>query len=503
MCRAAVVAGAAVVLLGPAAGVASAAGGAAAGMGLAAGTWAVSRATWGPAEQVPGTAALNQSGHAEVNSVSCARAGTCTAGGFYDDGSGHEQAFVVSEVHGTWGTAEEVPGTAALNQGEGAAVSSVSCSSGGTCSAGGYYSDSSGRQAFVVSEVHGTWGTAEQVPGAAALNQGGYAEVNSVSCARAGTCTAGGSTLNSSGNFQAFVVSEVHGTWGMAEEIPGTANQDWSSSVDSVSCATAGTCSAGGSYNDDNGLGDFQAFVVSEVHGTWGTAEEVPGTAALNQGGYASVSSVSCATAGTCTAGGDYTGSAFAGEVFVVSEMHGTWRTAEEIPGTAALNQGNSALVFSVSCARAGACAAGGQSDGGPGIGQAFVVSEMHGTWHTAEEVPGLTALNQGDNATVYSVSCSSASTCSAGGEYTDSSGHEQAFVVSEVQGTWGTAEEVPGTAALNQGGGATVNSVSCAPAGTCTAGGYYAHTSGHEQAFVVSEVPCPAGTSRSARTRR
>src|SRR5262249_57432994 len=38
--------------------------------------------------------------------------------------------------------------------------------------------------------------------------------------------------------------------------------------------------------------------------GTWGTAEKVPGTAALNQGGIAEISSVSCASAGHCSASG-------------------------------------------------------------------------------------------------------------------------------------------------------------------------------------------------------
>src|SRR5207248_1428871 len=82
---------------------------------------------------------------------------------------------------GTWGTAAEVPGTAALNQGGNAETSSVSCASASNCSAGGYYSDSSGsQQAFVVSQASGTWGTAIEVPGAAALNQGGNAETSSV-----------------------------------------------------------------------------------------------------------------------------------------------------------------------------------------------------------------------------------------------------------------------------------------------------------------------------------
>src|SRR5690242_9783539 len=74
----------------------------------------------------------------------------------------------VGTLGGTWGTAEEVPGTAALNKAGGAEISSVSCASAGNCSAGGFYETGRPRfprtQVFVVSETHGTWGTAEQVP---------------------------------------------------------------------------------------------------------------------------------------------------------------------------------------------------------------------------------------------------------------------------------------------------------------------------------------------------
>src|SRR5262245_50856686 len=96
--RAVVVAGAIVVLLGPAMGVASAAGGAAAGPRLAAGARALSGGTWGTAKKVPGSATLNTGGSAAINSVSCASAGNCSAGGFYKDSSGHQQAFVVSQT---------------------------------------------------------------------------------------------------------------------------------------------------------------------------------------------------------------------------------------------------------------------------------------------------------------------------------------------------------------------------------------------------------------------
>jgi hypothetical protein len=61
--------------------------------------------------------------------------------------------------------------------------------------------------------------------------------------------------------------------------------------------------------------------------------------------------------------------------------------------------------------------------------------------------------------------------------------------VVSKVNGKGGTAEEVPGTATLNNGSTARIGPVSCAAAGQCSAGGTYTDSSGHLQAFVVNQT--------------
>jgi hypothetical protein len=109
------------------------------------------------------------------------------------------------------------------------------------------------------------------------------------------------------------------------------------------------------------------------------------------------------------------------------------------------------------------------------------VVSQKNGVWGAAEALPGAAA--EGD---ITSVSCGSAGNCGAGGDtYTDGNGHTQAFVVSETNGRWVKAEEVPGTAALNKGRGAGVSSVSCPSARTCIAVGSYTDAKGHTQAFV------------------
>ena len=439
---------------------------------VAAGPRAAAGGSWGSAQEV--AAALNTGGFAEVNSVSCGSAGNCSAGGFYTRSSGPTPAFVVSETNGAWGTAHQV--AAALNTGGIAAISSVSCGSAGNCSAGGFYTDNSGRRrAFVISEANGAWGTAQKV--AAALNTGGGAGVNSVSCASAGNCSAGGSYTSSSGDQRAFVVTETNGTWGTAHQVAAALNAGGNAVINSVSCASAGNCTAGGFYAPR--FSRLQAFAVTETNGTWGTAHEV--AAALNTGGAAVINSVSCASAGNCSAGGFYTDNSGNAQAFGVSEKNGAWGTAKEIPGSGTLNKGGQVQIDSVSCAKAGSCSAGGHYLSSSGHAQGFVVTETNGTWGSLQRVAA--ALNTGHFAGINSVSCASAGNCSAGGFYTPRSGPAPAFAVNQTNGTWGPVQKV--AAALNTGG-AAINSVSCPSAGHCSAGGYL---SDGAQAFVARET--------------
>jgi hypothetical protein len=89
----------------------------------------------------------------------------------------------------------------------------------------------------------------------------------------------------------------------------------------------------------------------------------------------------------------------------------------------------------------------------------------------------------------IVSLSCAAAGDCGAGGVYSDASGLQQAFVANESGGTWGAAQEVPGTAALNPGGLAGTQAVSCAPAGGCSAGGDYANANMNVQVFVADRT--------------
>jgi hypothetical protein len=445
--------------------------------------------TWGRAREVTG---VNRGGAAGISSVSCGSAGNCSAGGSYDTNAAacdyvgcHFSAFVITQVRGTWGRAGKVPGMTVLNKGRDAGISSVSCTSAGNCSAGGSYTDRSHhRQAFVVSQRRGRWGQAREVPGTAALNKGGNAQIGPVSCTSAGNCSAAGSYTDRSHDARAFVVSQVRGRWGQAREIPGM------TAIGMLSCASAGNCTAAG------GL-----LAVSEQHGRWGQPLEIPGLAALAAAGGAALTSLSCGSAGNCAAAGNYVNNEGSQFPFVASQVNGTWRAVTNVPGMTALEKDGQGELYSVSCASAGNCSAGGLFGGNNGYdvgggGQPIVVTETGGTWGSARAVPGMAALNTGQDGQVGSVSCASPGNCSAAGYYgVGSPGNKvynlELFVVSQARGTWGKALEIPGTAALNKGEWAGGAVLSCAAPGRCSAAGSYSPSldqSNLGRAFVVTQ---------------
>jgi hypothetical protein len=247
------------------------------------------------------------------------------AGGFYHDAAGRLQAFVASQRNGHWIPAIEVRGTAAANVGGQAIVDSVSCSSPGNCAAGGYYEASAYNgntatwQAFVVSQRSGKWGTAVPVLRTVSVNDNTPgAATDSVSCPARGSCAVAGAYVDRTGHVQAFTVTQRNGRWGKAVQAPGLSalNRGGSAQAFSVSCPSAGNCGAGGYYVD--GHGRLQAFAATQRNGHWGKAIKVPGTAALNTGGYAALVSMSCPAVSRCSAGGYYKSSGL--QAFVVSQ---------------------------------------------------------------------------------------------------------------------------------------------------------------------------------------
>lgn len=249
----------------------------------------------------------------------------------------------------------------------------------------------------------------------------------------------------------------------------------WAGSLAPAGAAPQGMASRVGAPGARGG----PATGAARPAGSWGRAIQVPGLGALNTGGNATVSSVSCGTAGNCAAAGDYTDRHDQAGGFAVSQRYGHWGKAIYVPGLRPASDVG-VEVDSVSCARAYGCAAVGTY--GEAYGTGFAAAEHHHRWGRANDLIG-----GGRFAAASTVSCAPAGNCAAGGDSSDDTGGiVQGAVVVERHGRWGAQTGVPGLKALNKGGDAGVTTVTCPPAGRCAAGGYYLDRHGHYQAFVT-----------------
>ena len=431
-----------------------------------------------------------------ISSVACPAPRECAASGGYVDETFNFLVFVTGQHSGQWANAVPAPGAADLaangdaaqsQMSSGPFLSEVACSSADNCALAGNYQAPDPAQdtrPLLAIERAGVWGQAQPVSGQATA-------VLTISCppGAAGQCVAGGlSQAGYSGPASGFVVTESRGVWGRAQPVPGSTG-----AVTAMSCPAAGSCLAGGSgylAGSDYPVPPYgTAFLASENGGRWGPARPVPGLSRLTSGKSA-VDSISCAGVGDCAVGGAFKDLTGRVQLFVADERSGVWGQAQPVPGLAALNMGGRALLTQVSCGLPGDCAAGGWYLDQKQLQQAWVATETDGRWGRAEEVPATAALNARGNAALTSISCTAAG-CAAGGWYTGGvRRHTQtAFLATERRGTWRAATQVPGLAALNPGGDTFITAVSCAPSGWCAAVGDYIDAASTEtRMFVVTQ---------------
>jgi hypothetical protein len=336
-------------------------------LGESSGTWTPTKAS------LPAGAATNPQVY--LNSVSCSSASSCTAVGTYVDVSEHQQGLLLSESSGSW-TATKVspPNDAGANPL--VSLRAVSCASAGNCVAIGVYRDKNTyNQVLLVSESAGAWSQAVQPslpPGGGTI--GGHG-LSSVSCPSAGNCDATGYYYDSSGHTQGLLLSESSGTWIPTKApLPADAASIPSPGVDSVSCASAGDCAAAGYYSDTSA--NRQGLLLSESAGAWSTgiAAPLPPDSGTNPNAY--LASIACASASDCSAAGSYSDSSGNGQGMLVSESAGAWSSFEAtLPLDAGINP--NVEFASVSCASAGNCSAVGSYEDGSGHYPGLIVSAV------------------------------------------------------------------------------------------------------------------------------
>ena len=335
---------------------------------------------WAQATEVTAPTGAATNPGAAFSAISCSSVGNCTAAGGYNDSSSNNLAMVATETSGTWAQATEVsaPSNGASNPLF--FVTGISCSSPGNCTLVGHYTDTSDtQQAVAATETSGTWAQATEVAAPADASSGNPGNfLDGVSCSAAGSCTASGTYRDTSGNFQAWSATETSATWGAQGTkvtAPADARTNPGAELFGISCSSAGNCTAAGAYTTTTGAG--QAMAATETSGTWaqGTVVTAPANALSTNPG-SSLQGISCSSAGNCTASGFYTDSSSNGQAMAATETSGTWAQETEVtaPGNAGTNpQG---ALFAVSCSSAGNCTAAGDYHDSSGHQQAMVATE-------------------------------------------------------------------------------------------------------------------------------
>lgn len=399
----------------------------------------------------------------------------------------------------------------------------LQCTSSGNCSAiGNYYDALAHGQGVVWNETNGSWSRGVEVlpPSNASTDPFDYANesgaLDSIACPEAGSCVAVGYYLDRDDNIDALVVNEKDGVWQPAAELstpsntfksehPTTTQQTGFAGLSSVSCVSAGNCTAVGYYLDDTGSVD--GLIAYETGGVWGAGTEVSPPAAGNDAPAPInlLSTVSCTSDNVCNAAGTYTDNNGNYQGWLLGETDGTvsTNTTAVMPsGPDTPSTDPSPELTSISCVAGGNCAAVGAYTVSDVVGQDTVNNEedlmltaVDGSWNQAVEatLPSDAALPNADaqNTALLSVDCPAAQECTAVGYYTDRVGNLQGVLLDQTgTNTWNQTEvELPSGAATAMDSQQSIPApVSCSSPGNCLAAGVYDTSTGKEESLLITE---------------
>jgi hypothetical protein len=326
-------------------------------------------------------------------------------------------------------------------------LAGVSCPSAASCTAAGFYVDSSGIQQTVAENWNGsTWA----IQAAPSPSGSVGADLYGISCASMTNCAAAGQSVNSSGATVTLAESWTGGTWAI-EATPSPSGAT-ASGLDGVSCVSATSCTAVGLYVDSSGI--QQTLAESWNGGTW-AIEATPNPSGASD---SILNGVSCASATSCTAVGSYVNSSGATVTLAESWNGRTWAIEATPTPSGAIN----AALNGVSCSSTASCTAVGyyvNSSGTTGLAESW-----NGRTWAVQATPSLSGSGFRELA---SVSCASAAACTAAG-FASRSGNTVTLAENWNGRIW-AVQATPNPSGSTASG---LSGVSCASTTSCTAVG-------------------------------
>ncbi|MFL5844008.1 MAG: hypothetical protein ACJ762_04875 [Solirubrobacteraceae bacterium] len=382
----------------------------------------------------------------------------------------------VAHAEQDWGAVVKPSRAAGVPRGLSGFGQQVSCAAPGQCAAVLSYAEfdveTATRQADVlIDQYFGVWGEGVRAPLPASLGTPVVVSVESISCAAVGDCSAVGSYRGATGDpDRPLIWDDASGAWQPAIEpaAPG-GDAGENARLTAVSCFVPRSCAAIGSYA--GGI-----LLVTRTATGWGRPVTPRLPADAGPGTEATVSAVSCGGVGSCSAVGYYTDTAGLHQGLLLDEHAGRWArgTKIELPQDVVFDSDKrfGVALYSVSCSAPGYCSATGIYPMGDRDRGGLLISRTPSGWARAEVVQP----PAGSNATVvlpFAISCAEPAECSAVGVWDPPSGGQGgAMLLGRAGGVWSRATlppAAPGTSNV----ASYLTDVSCGAPGDCGAGGW------------------------------
>jgi hypothetical protein len=278
--------------------------------------------------------------------------------------------------------------------------------------------------------------------------------------------------------------------WSAAQApLPANAATDPNVGINSTSCPTANVCVAVGTYADSSSANGAQPLIETVTGGVpTDLVPPEPAGAGTDAGSdqFTYLEGVSCSTATSCVAVGNYEDSSGHTYGLIETLSGGTWSAAvAPMPAGAGTDvEHGYAVLDGVSCPATTSCTAVGNYVDSAGFSYGLIDTLSGTTWTPSVSPQPANAgdeVNNGDESSgLNAVSCPSTASCTAVGGYVDNEDNDFGLIDTISGGTQtAAAAPEPANAGTDSDGKqfADLVAVSCGSTSSCTAVGNYQDT--------------------------